>query len=467
MLLGDVESAGAERRLRCGLAVLPGDAEMREVLATRMYDMLSRGYADSTNKVDDGYWRRWEQFCVKVMGTSPYRTDVAANSGADPDGHQEEVFLCVSALMHFYDQMRPRRRTDPAADPRSAKKVLEGVARRHAVRGIKMVSMQVVNLAVKGMCREYIEMYGVDTLVPERKLPFTDRILASIFRAPEGSTRGGLTLRWKDYHWVAVRACFATLKEEGGRKDEVAKKTAATPFRKGRLTFASLVWHIGGVATIRRSPHLHAPPSREQLRTLREGDGVLLKHGIAKNDPFGAYFAATPSFLAWREGDESCACRALAELELAAQVPLERRKTTPLFGPAPGEEFTHSQLDLALQLLLIAGGCVTEEQLQNYSVHSFRIFAACALLAAGAPRWLIKRMLRWRGDESLEIYARVNNEDWASWTRKMVNVAVDSSIASRLTYMDFSEETRQRFTDVAEAMLSVNAGAARTATGAL
>ena len=47
--------------------------------------------------------------------------------------------------------------------------------------------MQVVNLAVKGMCREYIEMYGVDTLVPERKLPFTDRILASIFRAPEGA----------------------------------------------------------------------------------------------------------------------------------------------------------------------------------------------------------------------------------------------------------------------------------------
>ena len=109
----------------------------------------------------------------------------------------------------------------------------------------------------------------------------------------------------------------------------------------------------------------------------------------------------------------------------------------------------------------------SEEQLQNYSVHSFRIYAACALLAARAPRWLIKRMLRWRGDESLEIYARVNNEDWASWTRKMADVAVDSSIASRLTYMDFSEETRRRFTDVAEAMLSVNAGAARAATGAL
>ena len=132
-----------------------------------------------------------------------------------------------------------------------------------------------------------------------------------------------------------------------------------------------------------------------------------------------------------------------------------------------GAGFTDAQLDAAFRLLLVRGAGVSVEDAQGYSVHSFRIYAACALLAAGAPRWLIKRMLRWRGDESLEIYARVNNEDWASWTRKMVNVAVDSSIASRLTYMDFSEETRQRFTDVAEAMLSVNAGAARAATGAL
>ena len=85
----------------------------------------------------------------------------------------------------------------------------------------------------------------------------------------------------------------------------------------------------------------------------------------------------------------------------------------------------------------------------------------------GLDFFLIKRMLRWRGDESLEIYARVNDADWADWTQKMVNVAVDSTIASRLTYMDFSVETRQRFTDIAEAMLSLNAGTARAATGAL
>ena len=128
-----------------------------------------------------------------------------------------------------------------------------------------------------------------------------------------------------------------------------------------------------------------------------------------------------------------------------------------MFGPSPGEEFTHQQLDSALQLLLTRGANVPEEELQNYSVHSFRIIVACALLAAKCPRWLIKRLLRWRGDESLEIYARVNNSEWAAWTSKLLDVTVQSSIASRLTYMDFSDETREHFNRVAQAVLSMGA----------
>ena len=92
--------------------------------------------------------------------------------------------------------------------------------------------------------------------------------------------------------------------------------------------------------------------------------------------------------------------RGVARLELAATVANPgavtgaARGRTPLFGPAPGEEFTHYQLDQALKLLLTQGAGVPEEDLSNYSVHSFRIFVACPLLAAKAPRWLIKRMLR-------------------------------------------------------------------------
>ena len=189
---------------------------------------------------------------------------------------------------------------------------------------------------------------------------------------------------------------------------------------------------------------------------------MLLKHGISKNDPFGTYFAATPSFLAFREGPR-CACKALAALELAAGVDAAARARTPLFGPAPGEEFTHGQLDAALQLLLTCGANVPESELSDYSVHSFRIYAACALLAANCPRWMIKRLLRWRRDDSLEIYARVNNAEWAMWTSKLLDSTVESTIASRLTYMDFSDETRSRFNSVAQAVL--NMGQDRRAGG--
>ena len=131
----------------------------------------------------------------------------------------------------------------------------------------------------------------------------------------------------------------------------MAKKSANTPRRKGRFTFASLVWVLDG-------KELRRGPTRAELLTLKPGDGVLLKHGISKNDPFGSYFAATPSFLAYREGDARCACRALARLELAAAVEGAARGRTPLFGPTTGEEFTPSSTRPGAQTPAYAGrGC--------------------------------------------------------------------------------------------------------------
>ena len=51
-------------------------------------------------------------------------------------------------------------------------------------------------------------------------------------------------------------------------------------------------------------------------------------------------------------------------------------------------------------------------------------------------------------------------------TSKLVDVAVQSTISSRLSYMDFSEETTAHFNDVARSMLSMGSVAPRAA-GAL
>ena len=50
---------------------------------------------------------------------------------------------------------------------------------------------------------------------------------------------------------------------------------------------------------------------------------------------------------------------------------------------------------------------------------------------------------------------------------KLVDVAVQSRISSRLSYMDFSDETTAHFNEVARSMLSMNASAPRKATEAL
>jgi hypothetical protein len=206
----------------------------------------------------------------------------------------------------------------------------------------------------------------------------------------------------------------------------MAKKSAATPFQRGRLTFASLVWKIDGVEV--------ACPTPAQLNSLDEtrGDGVYLKHGVAKNDFFGHFFAATPSFLPFFLHAPRNAARALAALEIAAAVSPAERDTTPLFGPTVGAEFTHYQVETAFELMLLYGARVAPDLLHDYSVHSFRIWVASALLAAKVPRDVIKRLIRWRSDESLEIYARLNDSEWRGYVQSTYTAAVDSTVAARL-----------------------------------
>ena len=240
---------------------------------------------------------------------------------------------------------------------------------------------------------------------------------------------------------------FTVLSETGMRDDEVTG-----PKGRNGLTFSSLTWKVKGVLYKILTAALRA--------TMGVGDGVYLAHGLAKNDPVGRFFAATPSFLPWRAGGR-CSCRALADLEVAADITPSARGSTPLFGPAPGEYFVITQVEAAFNLCLAEGALVPASELSNYSVHSFRIFVACALLAAGCPRWLIKRMLRWRGDESLEIYARVSDQEWEQRLSSVLDATVDASLVPRLPQLDISPEQESEFRAMAHALLGANLAADR------
>ena len=55
------------------------------------------------------------------------------------------------------------------------------------------------------------------------------------------------------------------------------------------------------------------------------------------------------------------------------------------------------------------------ERAKVVSMHSWRIHLACALLAAGASTATIQCMLRWRSEDALRIYARINDFKYADW----------------------------------------------------
>ena len=301
-----------------------------------------------------------------------------------------------------------------------------------------MAPMSSVTLLVKGMLREYIDKFGVAGLIPKRKLPLTNAIITAMLGVYDGATRGGLVVERDTYYWDAMFAVFAVLAESGERKDEVP-----------RFMFSDLTWKIRGV--------LYKMPTPSLLAYMRAGDGVYYAHGTAKNDPVGAYFAATPTFLPWRAVGR-CACRMLAALENRAAVPSELRATTPLYGPRMGHAFSEAQIDAAFQLLLSCGAGLSDEEIRKYSVHSFRIFLACALLAAGCPRWLIKRMVRWRSDESLEIYARVSDHDWSVRLSESLGVTVDASIVPQMPQIDMTDAQQTAFNQLAHSLLSADFG---------
>ena len=97
-----------------------------------------------------------------------------------------------------------------------------------------------------------------------------------------------------------------------------------------------------------------------------------------------------------------------------------------------GAPFTYEQMSDGLDVFLAAGAGVPVCDLEKYSVHSFRITLATLLAAAKCPIDKIKRLLRWRSDDSVNIYARLPDSEAAQWMTDTLTVHVDSRVAPRL-----------------------------------
>ena len=95
---------GALEGTTSAFALRPLDPTMLYAMADAVADTLSHSYAESTRSKQAGHMKKWANVC-KYFDTPVWRTDRAANCGADPNRHVNECVLQAFALLAFYVDM--------------------------------------------------------------------------------------------------------------------------------------------------------------------------------------------------------------------------------------------------------------------------------------------------------------------------------------------------------------------------
>ena len=90
--------------------------------------------------------------------------------------------------------------------------------------------------------------------------------------------------------------------------------------------------------------------------------------------------------------------------------------------------------------MLRDSGAVSTDRLGEYSLHSFRIYLACALLDRGYSEAAIMAALRWKACGALKIYARMGDTGYADMIETAATATVSSTQAPNIPDFDGAQK---------------------------
>ena len=356
----------------------------------------------------------WAPYC-ETQGTSVVRPDCRSLSW---DEVQLEEAWWAGAIPFVQARMPNQQGVVGAALPHSVLKVVQNIRRAHMRLNIQTVSLAPCVRATEGLLKEFLLEHGPLALIPKRKEPLTNEEIAAIFSysGPIGRARAQRRLAWDSPEYSSLLAMFHTLAQTGMRKGEVSLARNAR-FDKSRISMLNVRWSIGGVVYDELTPDLYA-------RLCAEGGYALLRPPPSKADPFSLHWGPCTIYLRFHPTEVINAARELAREELRREVPLAERERSPLFIKADGGAWRHAELAKVFDDIVVAVS--GPERAKQVSMHSWRVYLACALLAKGASFATIQTMLRWRSEDALRIYARINNFAYADWLTSAQGASVSS-----------------------------------------
>ena len=255
---------------------------------------------------------------------------------------------------------------------------------------------------IRAFHADFMASADLDDQLPHRKKPIDRQTVSRILQLPNGSYLGRRQVQWSNHFGVSMRAMILTACNTGFRKAEMTI-SASQPFKRGRLSRRHLRWRVRGVD--------YDDPTPELLLSMKQGDWAVIIPPISKCDKFGLYFSSRPVWLYFNANDEENAAEALRDLELRFPISGASRQDTPLFFmDSSFSPMSSSQADLFLKYALAL--LVPTALASQLSWHSFRIMLATALTRARVAPGTIQALLRWKTEESIKIYARIEPGDY-------------------------------------------------------
>ncbi|KOO23681.1 hypothetical protein Ctob_003729 [Chrysochromulina tobinii] len=359
-----------------GLGISGASDELLRGLLTAAMLAVEKRFAPSTRGQDRSYWRMWAEWCDSI-GTPPLRTNSAANDGRIEHLHRREVALALGAFMTWAAEAEQR-----GYKTESMLNRLRGVARRHWAVTIRFVSLALVVQAAQGLVREHIDAHGADALRRRSKEPLETAEIFALLNLPKGTLvahGSSCVVVGDNLEWQGV-VVFINLYCTGGWRKEAIALGPKEVFGGRKLSLSEVTYRIGGT--------LHREPTVAILQQITWGDMCYINPVPCKNDPDNSKFGSSPVPSRYHATQPICLVRELAKYEImrmrADPIASSRtpRKEMPLVLSPAGRSWAKADLGKFFDGL-IRHVC-SEERAKQLSVHSFRVWLACALLAAGA-----------------------------------------------------------------------------------
>ena len=370
-----------------------------------------------------------------MYGTSPVRPDAFGLTAFE---RQREIFLFVNSFGLIHTRMRPKSNKNTHSMPSSVWTVILVVYRVMARMGISLVPETSVQLALQGANRLYLETHGPDSMLPDRKNPYSLEDIAALWALARGTIVAGRHFDWYAPFCVSWWVALQIMRATGFRKAEVTlvaadaeeQLTTETGVHFG-LSFAYIVWHIDGALVTCPSVN-----SVAQLDNLAVRDSVGVKPCCCKNDQLGEIFTNL-IWLPWGLEFDNVA-KALVALMRTFHVTPHLRAKTFLFPADLGlthiSPYHFNKVHQSIFVIFVG-----EKRALSLYGHSGRIELACRMLAAGESPAVIRASLRWLSDDALKVYARLTRESSLAISRRATAQRADSVQISSLPTFDADE----------------------------